>query len=215
MDFNFEKREKIVKTDLNPVKMSKFSEVKRQLFHILYGFAIILFVLFFGQYNVANVLTLILLVGGITSFIHVKSPLNFINNILEHVEREKSLFPGKGGFFLTFGALMTLYIFSENVALAGLCVLTFGDSISHLFGIYIRKKKYNNPSLKKMFEGTIAGIIVSSVAASFFVDPVFALIGASVALVIEFIENIFAKIDDNFYIPLIASLVIYILQFFS
>ena len=214
MKFNFENRENIIEFKDSLEKKSKFSELKRQVFHIAYGLVIIYSVLFLGKLFTANILTMILFVGGILSYMHIKSPINFIDRILNHVERDNSLFPGKGGFFFTFGALMTLYIFPENVALAGISILTFGDSCSHLFGLYIRKKKYNNPSIKKMIEGTIAGVIIASVATSFFVEPLFGLVGAVVALFLEFIENFLAKLDDNFYVPLIASAVIFALQFF-
>lgn len=217
MSFNFEKRQKALQYSIDvPEKKLKFSEIKRQFFHLFYGLVIIYSVIFLGKLFVANILTIILIIGGLLSYIHIRKPLIPIDKILEHVERENSLFPGKGGFFFTFGSLMTLYIFPENIALAGLCVLTFGDSFSHIFGIYIRRKKYNNPSIKKMFEGNVAGIIVASIAASFFVDPVFGFIGATIAMVVEFLEFVFTKLDDNFYIPLIASLVIVILtKFFT
>lgn len=215
MNFNLEKREKALQYSLDiPEKKSKFSEIKRQFFHIFYGVAIIYSVLFFGKLFVANILTMILFIGGLLSYVHIRKPLLPINKILEHVERENSLFPGRGGFFFTFGSLMTLYLFPENIALAGLCVLTFGDSFSHIFGIYIRRKKYNNPSIKKMLEGNIAGVIVASVAASFFVDPVFGFIGATIAMTAEFLEFVFTRLDDNFYIPLIASSVILLLTMF-
>lgn len=214
MSFSFEKRKNVFEVVPQKEKKIKFSEIKRQFFHILYGLLIIYSVSFFGKLLVANILTFVLFVGGVLSYIHTKSPFKILSSILDHVERENSLFPGKGAFFFTFGSLMTLYIFPENIALAGLCILTFGDSISHLFGLYIRKKKYDNPSLKKMFEGTIAGIIVASITASFFVDPVFGFIGATIALLVEFLENVLIKMDDNFYIPLIASSVIFLLYLF-
>ncbi|MFW5852638.1 MAG: hypothetical protein ACOCUR_01275, partial [Nanoarchaeota archaeon] len=116
-------------------------------------------------------------------------------------------------FFFTFGCLMTLYIFPQNIALAGISVLTFGDSFSHLFGVFLKKRK-NIVSVKKMVEGSLFGVIVSSVVASFFVDPVFGLLGSLAAMSTEFFENVLAGLDDNFYIPIIASGVIFLLSSF-
>ncbi len=215
MGFNFEKRENILGLFPEvPEKKAKFSELKRQFFHTAYGIFIIFSVIIFGDLFVANILTLILFIGGLLSYLHLKKKIFPISKILEHVERENSLFPGMGAFFFTFGSLMALYLFPENIALAGICVLTFGDSCSHIFGVYMRNKKYNHPSVKKMIEGNLAGIIVASVAASFFVDPFFGFVGALVAMVAEFLEFAFTKLDDNFYIPLLASLVIFLLTTF-
>ncbi len=215
MDFNYFLRKKALRTysETLPPKKSKFSELKRQSFHILYGVSIILSTLYYDTLTIANVLLFFLFVGGILSFFQHKRKVPIVNLFLEHLDRENELFPGKGAFFFTFGCLMTLYIFPQNIALAGISVLTFGDSFSHLFGVFLKKRK-NIVSVKKMVEGSLFGVIVSSVVASFFVDPVFGLLGSLAAMSTEFFENVLAGLDDNFYIPIIASGVIFLLSSF-
>lgn len=192
----------------------KFSEVKRQLFHLSYGCFIVFATLFFSRFIVGGFLTLLLFVGGILTLIHKKNRIGFIDLVLQHVERPRDMdvFPAKGAFFYTFGAAMTLLIFPENIALASILILAIGDSVSHLAGRMIRKRR-QNPNVKKLVEGTIVGVLLSSVATAFFVDPLFGFISATVAMVIEFLERVLARVDDNFYIPLISAIVLFVLQF--
>ncbi len=193
----------------------KFSEVKRQLFHLVYGLVIIAAVLVFGKLPVASFLTMVLLLGGVLILAHRKKKISLLEIVLQHVDRPSDLeiFPGKGAFFFTFGSLFALFIFPQNIALAGLCILTFGDSASHLTGLFVRKHYRREPEIKKLIEGTIAGIIISSVAAAFFVDPLFGFLASALVMFIEFIENLLAGIDDNFYIPLLSSCILIALHF--
>ncbi len=197
--------------DVSP--RSKYRELKRQVFHIALGLFIILLVIIFGRLNIAVFLTFILFTGGLLSFIHKKHQLSYVDRVLEHFDRDddRKLFPGKGAFFYIFGCTITLFIFPRDVALAGVAVLAVGDSVSHLFGNYV-KRRIRDSRTEKIIEGSILGVVVSSLVASFFVDPLFAFIGSAVAMAAEISEDSFFGLDDNFYIPFIASLVIFLLN---
>jgi dolichol kinase len=192
----------------------KFSEVKRQIFHLIYGLLIILATLLFSRYIIGGFLTLLVFVGGILTLLHKKNKIGIIDLVLQHVERPRDMdiFPAKGAFFYTFGCAITLLIFPEGIALAAIAILAIGDSLSHLTGLIIRKKRHNNPDVKKLVEGTLVGILLSSLATAFFVDPLFGCIAASIAMTVEFLENLLARVDDNFYIPLISAIVLFVLQ---
>ncbi|MFP4655973.1 MAG: diacylglycerol/polyprenol kinase family protein [Candidatus Woesearchaeota archaeon] len=192
-----------------------YREVKRQLFHFIMGIFIIFSVILFSNFQVAVSLTLVLIVGGVLSLLTKAGKTNLLDFFLEHFDRDddKKLFPGKGAFFYIFGCTMVLFIFPENVALASIAILAVGDSVSHLAGTYIRKHMRDD-GLPKVIEGTLFGIILSSIAASFFVDPLFAFIASAMAMAAETTEDVMFRLDDNFYIPLIASVTILLLRLF-
>ncbi len=192
-----------------------YREVKRQAFHLAMGILIVAAVMLFGKLQVATALTVVLFIGGILSLLTKQGKTNVMDFFLEHFDRDddKKLFPGKGAFFFIFGCVMVLFIFPENVALASILILAIGDSVSHLAGAYI-KKHVRDEGLPKMIEGTIFGIILSSIAASFFVDPLFAFIGSAMAMAAETTEEILVGLDDNFYIPMIAAITMMLLKMF-
>jgi dolichol kinase len=65
-----------------------------------------------------------------------------------------------------------------------------------------------------LLEGTIAGIIAGSIAASFFVYWPYALIASIITLGIESFEwKMYREtFDDNFFVPVIGAFVIYFLM---
>ncbi len=195
----------------------KFSEIKRQILHVFYGSLILFSVLYFGKMSVAIVLSLFTFVGGILSIILRKKDIPGISLFMEHFERPEVMndFPGKGGIFFTAGAALVLLIFPNYIALASIAILTIGDSTSHLLGAYIKKYHYSGPEKKKMIGGMFAGILAASIASVFFVDPFFGFIASFVSLFIEYLEIRYLNIDDNFYIPLLAGLLLFLLQHFS
>lgn len=196
---------------------SKFSELKRQMLHILYGLAIIYAVIRYDKMTVAICLSTFTFVGGILSVVLRKRDIPGISHFMEHFERPEVMdeFPGKGGIFFTAGVALVLLIFSRNIALASIAILTIGDATSHLLGAYIKKYHYSGPEKKKMIGGMFAGILAASLASIFFVDPFFGFIAASISLFVEYAELRYLKIDDNFYIPVLAALILFLLQHFS
>ncbi len=190
-----------------------YKEIKRQSFHLLMGLVIIFSVIMADRLLVAISLTIILFVGGILSLLTKAGKTSVMDFFLEHFDRDddKKLFPGKGAFFYIFGCTLVLFIFPESVALASIAILAIGDSVSHIAGAYI-KKMMRDDGLSKVIEGTLLGIIFSSLVASLFVDPLFAFIASSMAMAAETTEDILTGLDDNFYIPLIAALTIVLLK---
>jgi len=174
----------------------------------------IILLLLFEIFN-AKILFMLLLIGGLVSFISREIKIPGIHWFLKKFDRGESLkkFPGKGAIFFIVGCLLAVKLFDKNIALASIMILTFGDSVSHIFGIYLGKIKHPLNGLKKL-EGNLIGSIVGGAMALFFINFVFAFSGAFVAMIIEAVElkmggNV---IDDNILIPLVAGTTMYIIK---
>ena len=114
----------------------------------------------------------------------------------------------KGVLFFFMGSLLCLQLFSREIALASIFILTFADPVSHFIGQNFGGIIKIN---KKYLRGTLAGIIVGTIFASFFVPIYLALIGAFFAMFFEVLEIAMAgqTIDDNLLIPLVAGTAMY------
>ena len=94
-------------------------------------------------------------------------------------------FPGRGILFFTIGSFLTLLLFEQHLAYAGILILSFGDAVSNLVGRHYGKIKTKlNPN--KYIEGTFVGILVSIPIAYIFVPNIAAAIAASsIAMFLE------------------------------
>lgn len=185
--------------------MDKNLELKRQIFHLLLG---IIFVILLNE-DILNIqiLFLLLLAGFLLSLISKKYNILGINWFLKNFDREKEYLPGYGALTYFLGMIIVIGVFEKNIALAGIIILAFGDSFTHLgrFG------KIKNPFSKaKYLEGTFIGIIAATLGAGFFVSWQAAFFGSLIAMGVEALEiAIFKrKVDDNLLIPIIACFVI-------
>lgn len=181
-------------------------ELRRQMFHLLFGTAISLLVHF--RIVGLNILLLALCFGFVLSMLSKHYDIIFVSWFLKRFDRPEAKFPGEGAFFLVAGSALVLAIFPRYIALASMMILAFGDSFSHLFGKAYGKRRFAHKTLV----GTIAGIASGFVGALLFVTPWLALIGSGVAMLFEaFNLKVFNhKIDDNLFIPLASSLAMYL-----
>ncbi len=136
---------------------------------------------------------------------------HFWRKFLHFFEREKHFFsfPGKSVILFFFGCAATALLFSREIATAAICILSFGDSISHLVGRrFGRITTFLHP--EKKIEGTIAGIFAAGLVASLFVSPFSAFLAATVAMIFEIPEiRLFrVHLDDNLIVPLSAGIVL-------
>jgi dolichol kinase len=134
---------------------------------------------------------------------------------MKRFEREhlRKKFPGKGVIYLFLGLLLMMLLFEKDIVLAGMMIWTFGDSVSALVGKHYGRIRHPFND-ERLIEGTIAGIICGSVAASLFVYWPFALIGTTISMAIESLDWKLYKqpFDDNFFVPLVGAFVIYLLM---
>jgi dolichol kinase len=183
-------------------------EFRRQVAHLFTGLAIILLV----KLNLINVMILlaVLIIGGFISLISRKYQIPIVHQVLTFFERPDEIkrFPGKGSFYLVLGALLSLFLFEQQVALAAIAIMAIGDSFTSLVGIYFGQ--FSNPfNPAKNIEGTIFAILAATLGAFNFVEFNQALLGSVGGMIFESITKakINRVIDDNLLIPLIAGFI--------
>ncbi len=111
----------------------------------------------------------------------------------------------RGFLYFFIGIIVTLYLFSYNIAIAnaGILMLLLGDSASTIIGTRFGRHKLPFISLKS-FEGSFAFFIVSFLSAITLLPLLPALIGALVGTITE----AYSPIDDNITVPIISALAI-------
>ncbi len=120
-------------------------------------------------------------------------------------DHEKSTLLGSTSMVIS--ALLTVYCFEKNVAVAALCFLTVGDSMAALIG-----KTYGKTSLfGKTLEGSLA-CFSSCVIIALLMPGLPPVVGVAGALVATLFELFPIPIDDNFRIPLSAGFVMQLLM---
>lgn len=190
-----------------------YFELKRQLFHILLGAAIV--VLLMLEFINKEIILAAIIIGLVLSYLSKKARVPLIYDLLELFERKEVLdkFPGKGLIFYLIGSYIVLLLFPKDIAMASIMVLALGDSISHLFGLHFGKTKHPL-SKTKLLEGTIAGFIAGFIGALFFVGLLEAFFASLAAMVAEAVEiRIGAEqVDDNLIVPLVAGSIIWLVR---
>ena len=188
-------------------------EIRRQAFHICLGLIIVILLI----NNILNslILFIILIIGIIISILSKKFKIPVIYFFLNIFERKHTLktFPGKGTISFLIGCLLVLQLFERDIALASIMVLTFGDSISHLFGWHVGRKKHPLNCLKSI-EGNIVGTFAGFLGAMFFISPLSAFLASFGAMTAETIELKMNDriVDDNIIVPLVAGTIIYLMR---
>jgi len=178
-------------------------EIKRKLLHIISGILPLLLL----SYNLINTFALFIMLclGIAVSILSLKFRIPIVSYFLNNFERDKDKknLPGRGLIFAFAGCILALKLFPFQISLAAIAILTFADPISYLVGCKFGKTKTFLCNTKNI-EGSLAGALISSLIALFFVPLYLALPGAIVAMIFELltikIQNL--ELDDNFIIPL-------------
>jgi dolichol kinase len=191
----------------------KIKEIRRQILHILIGIFFLILII----YNLISPLELfiLLIISGILSFASLRFKVPIVNFLLEKFERKNPDLPGKAFIMFLAGILITWKIFPLDIALASITILTFADPISHFIGENFGKTN-SIINKKKNIEGHIAGFVISSLFAMFFVSPLIALAGAFIAMIFEslIIEIQKIQLDDDLIIPLVAGATMLLIKIF-
>ena len=187
-------------------------ETKRQIFHLILGLLIVL--LIYLDLLTAFLIGIIILIGLVLSLITKRYRIPLIDWFLRTFDREKDIkfIPGKGIIFMFIGAFIAVFFFPKEIALAAVIILALGDSIAPLIGRY---GKIKHPfSRKRFLLGTIAGLFASFFGALLFVGFYEALIASFVVMFIEGIdlELRINQLDDNIMMPLVAGIVILLIN---
>ena len=106
--------------------------------------------------------------------------------------------------FYALGIMFSLLLFPQPVSYTSIAVLTFGDGFAAIFGRKLGRTVFPLNKGKKV-EGSLFGWLLAFLASSLFVDPVRALIGATVGLLAECLPS---PVNDNLVVPLVSGLVL-------
>ena len=134
--------------------------------------------------------------------------LSFISAITRHAANQSEL----RGFaaaplYFAFGILFTLLVFPAPASYAAIAMFCLGDSVASLFGGLISTSLPFNKG--KTWEGSLSGFFFAFLAGSFFVHPLFAFIGAAIAMTVEVLP---LPVNDNVLVPIITGAALTLLR---
>ena len=185
-------------------------ELRRKIFHICFGILIIILAIF--MQSIKWILFFSLVLGILISILSVYRKVPIISFLLENFERPyyRKVFPGKGFLFFIAGSLLVLKLFPKETALASIAIVTFSDPF-----FSFEKRTFKGILKTKKFKSILLGFIAGTIAASFFVFPIKALIASFSAVIIESFAIFLGAdpVDDNILVPLTAGTILYLLPF--
>ena len=167
------------------------------------------------------ILGILILVTILLSILSLKFKIPLIEFLLDYLERPKyrHKFPMKSMIFFMSGALLVIALFSKEIAIASLVILTLGDGFSALIGMHYGRIKHPFSNIK-FIEGHIVGVMAASIGIMLMymfkfttIYPLHAFIASSFAMFFEGIELKYgwdAVADDNIVIPLISGVVLWL-----
>lgn len=191
-------------------------EIKRQVFHAVLG--VVFATLYYHGFLGVREMTYVLLTAVVIFFIYKKKEIKIVKFFALHFEREDTKHIGLGGINYLVGVHLTMLLFggfSKGIVIASILILALGDSTSHVIGTRYGKRKIKVLSEKKLIEGSVAGLLVAGLAASFFVPVLHAFLASTTAMMVEIIEIEKFNIDDNISIPLVSGFVLLILRLYA
>lgn len=191
------------------------SELGRKILHVMIGVGAL--ALLINNLITPFIVFVILIICIVLSLLSLRFKLPVVSFFLNNFEREeeKVKLPGRGLIVSIAGSLLALQLFERNIALASIIILVFGDPVSHLIGKLFGKTK-SFIDKRKNIEGHLAGFVVASLFAMFFVHPVLAIAGSLIAMLFEaiIIEIQRIELDDNLMIPLAAGTTMFLIRMF-
>jgi len=133
--------------------------------------------------------------------------LPLISTITRHAASQSELYSFTAApLFYAFGILFTLLVFPFPISAAAIAIFTLGDSVASIFGGSLGIKLPFNKG--KTLEGSLSGFTAAFLAATLFVAPWIAVVGAAIAMFVEYLP---LPINDNISIPIITAIALTLL----
>ena len=176
-------------------------ETKRQIIHILIGFAAIAFLFLFGRGMLIGPIFFTIIIGLIIiNQTYLGRKISIIEWFIEQFERKDVQFPGWGSASYATGVLLlSCFLTDINIIAASILIIALGDGVATIAG---KKGKISIPyNKKKKLEGSIA-FFLSSLVGFFFIGPLI-IPAAAVAMIVESFP---IAMDDNLTLPVILIL---------
>ena len=180
-------------------------EMLRQFIHIAAGIFFIAILIYLGRVNLIAVSLVLLIFGSLLiNFKIMGKHVPVAHDLGGVLERENVRFPGWGPAWYLVGILLLSSVLADtNEITAGIFILGVSDGLATITGIRGKHKlPYNK---KKTVEGTIV-FLATSLAAYFLVGPKI----LPLAIIATVIESFDLPIDDNFSLPLVCAVYLYL-----
>lgn len=127
--------------------------------------------------------------------------LPLISAITRHAASQSELHGfAAAPLYFACGIFLTLILFPAPASYAAVAMFCLGDSAASLFGGLISTSLPFNKG--KTWEGSVGGFFFAFLAGLFFVSPMWALIGAAIAMMVEVLP---LPINDNILVPVITG----------
>jgi len=184
-------------------KENKRLEISRDVVHLIIGIAILSLAALLPDPR--QLIVVLIIMGFILGSYTIISKGKF-SRMLYKFERKNTYF-GSGAIWLALGALLAMgFIFSRNFLIAVLAAIFIGDPLATIVGVKFGKHRifYNR---EKSVEGSSA-YFAAVLAVSY---PFIGLYALPVALIAAFVESWGIKIDDNLMVPIILSILLFLL----
>ncbi len=203
------------------LKLRNDLHILRKLWHIGSGLAglTVYINLQLAQEQMATALLILAVIAFIVEFSRAKSEkINHLILLAMGPFMRESERNGMSGFpFYTLGTSLTLFFFSEKIAILSILFLIFSDPISSAFGVLFGKDKILP---NKSLQGCLAGFVTCYVITLIYLlghgvqDYGLIWFAMFAAMIGVFSEILSVFLDDNLTIPLVSGLGITIVNYF-
>ncbi len=180
-------------------------DIIRELIHGA-GILMPIFAVWVGVFPVALGIFLLVLAYTFSEFLRISGKnMPIISNITRFAASPSELSEfALAPIFFALGILLTLLLFPVPASSAAIAMFAIGDSTASIIGGTFSKKPlpFNRT---KTLEGSLAGFFFAFLAGLIFVSPIIALVGATAAMIIEFLP---LPVNDNLLMPLGTGLIL-------
>jgi len=178
------------------------NEVIREIIHAC-GFFVPILSLYFGQYQVALLITIVTLLYVMSELARMeRKNLPIISSITRQAATQTELYEfTTAPIFFALGILLTLLFSPSPANSAAIAIFAFGDSTATIVGRTFGKRTVPFNKMKTL-EGSTIGFIFAFLAGAFYIAPLRALVGAALAMVVECLP---LPLNDNLVVPLVTG----------
>jgi len=153
-----------------------------------------------GVFSVVLAISAVSAIYALSELLRIEGrSMPLISGVTRHSASQTELYEFTGApLYFASGILITLLFFQAPISSAAIAIFALGDSTASIFGSLIPAKFL--PFTKgKTLGGSLAGFFFALIAGVFFLPPLYALVGAAIAMAIECLP---LPINDNVLIPL-------------
>jgi len=182
--------------------MQEFSLKKELQRKAVHGTSVLIVIAYFFLPKTLILLILTALLIAFLELEYVRIDLRLKLPLFQQFYREKEKDRLAGHVFFLLGAIISISVYSKEIAMAAVLMTTFGDAAAAIFG-----KRFGMvwlPKLKdRALEGCMAELFIDLAIGFVFLDSwLVIVVMAGTATIVETVVN---KMDDNLLIPLFAG----------